>query len=227
MITRSLIALWRTGKSFAGLLSRTMRTMFYHPNTRIGFGSVISKNSTLEGNNAIGEFSVVANSALGRYTYVGSRVRIEATDVGAFSSIASDVKIGLHEHPTKEYVSTYPGFHVQWPLTSLLSPKHKFETQKRTSIGNDVWIGEGAIIRTGVHIGNGAIIGAGSVVTKDIPAYAIFAGVPARLIRYRFNELERSGLEDSKWWEWTDSRISEFQHFFRSASDFLEHVKDC
>ena len=226
-MTRSLLAVWRTGKAFAGLFFRTMRTMFYHSNASIGFGTVISKNSTLGGNNAIGEFSVVVNSALGRYTYIGSRVRIEATDIGAFSSIASDVKIGLHEHPTKEYVSTYPSFHIQWPLTAWSHPKRKFETQKRTIIGNDVWIGEGAVIRTGVHIGNGAIIGAGSVVTKDIPAYAIFAGAPARHIRYRFNELERNGLEDSKWWEWTDSRISEFQHFFRSASDFLEHVKDC
>lgn len=227
MMTRSLLAVWRTGKAFAGLFFRTMRTMFYHSNARIGFGTVISKNSTLGGNNAIGEFSVVVNSALGRYTYIGSRVRIEATDIGAFSSIASDVKIGLHEHPTKEYVSTYPGFHIQWPLTSWLSPKHKFETQKRTIVGNDVWIGEGAVIRTGVHIGNGAIIGAGSVVTKDIPAYAIVAGVPARHIRYRFNEMELKKVEESKWWEWSDSRILETQQFFASVSSFLEHIKDC
>ena len=73
--------------------------------------------------------------------------------------------------------------------------------EESTIIGNDVWIGAKAIIRSGVTIGDGAVIGAGAVVTKDVPPYAIVAGVPAKIIRYRFDEELRKALLAAKWWD--------------------------
>lgn len=71
---------------------------------------------------------------------------------------------------------------------------------KQTKIENDVWIGGNAIILQGVSIGNGAVIGAGAVVNKDIPDYAIAVGVPAKIVKYRFNEEKIHRLIESEWW---------------------------
>jgi acetyltransferase-like isoleucine patch superfamily enzyme len=74
-------------------------------------------------------------------------------------------------------------------------------------IGNDVWIGTGAIILRGLSVGDGAVIGAGAVVTKDVPPYAIVAGNPARVIKYRFEEAVIKRIQASKWWEMSDGEI--------------------
>lgn len=74
--------------------------------------------------------------------------------------------------------------------------------RRRTTIGNDVWIGRNAVVRQGVIVGNGAIIGANSFVNKDVPPYAIVAGSPARVIRYRFPQPIRESLEELRWWDW-------------------------
>ena len=78
---------------------------------------------------------------------------------------------------------------------------------KRTYIGNDVWIGENVTIKDGVKIGNGAVIGTAAVVTKDVPPYAIVAGVPAKIIKYRFDDKKIQLLQDIKWWDWSPEMI--------------------
>lgn len=75
-------------------------------------------------------------------------------------------------------------------------------------IGHDVWLGRNALILSGVNIGDGAVIGAGAVVVKDIPPYAIAAGNPARVIRYRFDRQQIAALEKIQWWNWDDSKIN-------------------
>ncbi len=101
------------------------------------------------------------------------------------------MSIGLGRHPTS-HVSTHPSFYsVSQPLSKTFSKYDTFNCFERTSIGHDVWIGESALVVDGVKISTGAIIAAGAVVTKDVPAYAIVAGVPARVIKYRFSEETR------------------------------------
>ena len=88
-------------------------------------------------------------------------------------------------------------------------------------IGNDVWIGEAVFINDGITIGTGAVVGAHSVVTKDVPPYAIVAGAPARVLRYRFDDSTIQKLLDSKWWEWDDETLKAKGDAFSDVEAFL------
>ena len=96
---------------------------------------------------------------------------------------------------------------------------------KQSIIGNDVWIGTNAILFPGIKIGNGAIIGAGAVVNKDVPDYAIVAGIPAKIIRYRFDNEIIEGLNQIKWWEWPDDKIKDNLDLLHNPNKFLEKFK--
>lgn len=142
----------------------------------------------------------IVNSTVGRYSYIGINSWVNHAEIGQFCSIASNVFIGMPQH-TMEFLSTSPIFTeshnalgTSWIKYDITSP-HQY-----TYIGNDVWIGFGALIKGGVRIGDGAIIGAGAVVTKDVPDYAIVAGVPAQIIRYRFSEEIIEKLKSLEWW---------------------------
>jgi acetyltransferase-like isoleucine patch superfamily enzyme len=90
-------------------------------------------------------------------------------------------------------------------------------------IGNDVWVGYGSIILSGVKIGDGAIIGAGSIVTQDVPPYAIVGGNPARLIRYRFSQDKIAKLLEIAWWNWSEEKIKDnIDYFYSNVDDFIK-----
>lgn len=156
--------------------------------------------------------------SVGRFTYGNPRLMLwaaeERINIGSFCSIAENVTIfGGGEHPS-DWVSTFPlraAFNQANAYLDGLPP-----TKGQTNIGNDVWIGYGAKILSGVTIGDGAIIGAGSVVIKNVPPYAIVGGNPAKFIRYRFNKEQISQLLSIKWWHWPLDRISEFTHLLSS-----------
>ncbi|MBI5972997.1 CatB-related O-acetyltransferase [Staphylococcus caledonicus] len=158
------------------------------------------KNSTFEGNNYIDRFCKIRNSSIGRYSYIGFGSDFNNVEVGNYCSISSDVKIGLGKHPV-DYFSSSPVFYSN---NNPFGTKEAYltfdENPKRTIIGHDVWIGANVIILDGVEIGTGAIIATGSVVTKNVPPYQIVGGVPAKLIRKRFDETTIRLLLDSKWW---------------------------
>jgi hypothetical protein len=96
---------------------------------------------------------------------------------------------------------------------------------KKKVIGNDVWIGQNAIILASVaQIGDGAVIGAGAVVTKDVPEYAIVAGVPAKIIGYRFEKEQADLIKKSEWWDWDPEKIRSHIGYFSDLNGFIEFV---
>jgi acetyltransferase-like isoleucine patch superfamily enzyme len=150
--------------------------------------------------------STIIGCSIGKYSYCGYDCWLVKSEIGAFCSIASRVFVGVSRHPLK-HVSTSPVFLSHRDSIKKKFAHHHYEVNKVTSIGNDVWIGEGVFLKAGVVVGDGAAIGMGSVVTRDVPAYAIVAGNPAKLIGYRFDEATVSRLLELQWWTWPDSRL--------------------
>lgn len=145
------------------------------------------------------------------------------TVIGKYCSIAGNVYIYNRDHPCR-YASTHPIFfnencgHV--PEENLIEYKEKV-------IGNDVWIGQNAIILASVRkIGDGAVVGAGAVVTKDVPDYAIVGGVPARVLGYRFDGHTIDLIKKSTWWDWELEKIRSNIKNFSDTSGFIEMINE-
>ena len=145
-------------------------------------------------------------STIARYSYVGYDCEILHCRIGSFCSIANGVVIGGAQHPL-QWISTSPVFYNEAGGTGLHLGSLQVPRTPQTVIGNDVWIGSRAIVLAGVTVGNGAVIGAGEVVTKDVPPYAIVGGVPAKVIRYRFNKDEIEMIENTEWWNKADKLL--------------------
>jgi acetyltransferase-like isoleucine patch superfamily enzyme len=136
--------------------------------------------------------------SIGDYSYVNRGSVIGSGTIGKFCSIAYYCQIGLYEHPLS-FLSTSPHTYGEQNFFGVPRPWNEF--QHPPSIGNDVWIGSGAQVLQGLSIGDGAVVAAGAVVTKDVPPYAVVGGVPARIIRYRFDVARRKELLRLKWWD--------------------------
>lgn len=158
---------------------------------------------------------------MGRYSYMGFYNSICDTTIGSFCSIASYCAIGGGRHPLNA-VSTSPVFYAGRNSMGKNFSNIPEEENQGVEIGNDVWIGEAVFINDGVKIGTGAVIGAHSVVTKDVPPYAIVAGAPAKILRYRFDEETIQRLLESKWWEWSDEKLANKAEFFDAPERLLQ-----
>ena len=185
----------------------------------IDWGSIIYPSSKFEGCNRVGQQAYVSRSLLGFGSYIGKNSSIVSARVGKYSCIGPYVRITSGIHPT-DMVSMHPAFfstRKQAGFTYVDEQKIDEKVNRKeyyTSIGNDVWIGDSAILIQGVTVGDGAVIAAGAVVTKDVPPYAVVAGVPAKIIRYRFSEEEIKKLLEIKWWckdkDWLIKNANEF-----------------
>ena len=179
---------------------------------------------------------------VGRYTY-GYKELLEfypiAESIGRFCSINGTAKI-WNNHPI-DYVSTHPfldyPIFYPWEYQSkrkdMILKYGKYfdnaeyeESALRNNppvvIGNDVWVGANAIILPGVTIGDGAVIAAGAVVTHNVESYAIVAGVPAKVIKYRYNKEQVNQFLKIRWWDWTIEKIEENLELFYNTEEFLE-----
>ena len=148
------------------------------------------------------------DSSIGRHSYIGYSSEIHSCDIGDFCSIANGLIVGGAKHPL-DWVSTSPVFYDVGGGTGNHLGNHKIEPLKRTSIGNDVWIGSRVIIMQGL---------------KDVPPYAIVAGCPARIIKYRFDDDTIRLLLDSRWWELSDDELKQLSEYLNHPELFVKMV---
>lgn len=180
---------------------------------------------------SVQESHLERNTRVGRYTYFrrGSTL-VQGCEVGRYCAIARDVEIGMQEHRTDwlnihtfqydhDFFRNVPGYNDHARVKRAPLPP--------AIVGNDVWIGAKAIIRRGVRVGDGAIIGAGSFVNKDVPPYAIVAGTPAKLIRFRFSPDVIERLLDVQWWDLLPHEMDGVPfNDIEAALDMLEKIKE-
>lgn len=166
---------------------------------KLGFFQ-ISNNSTIDKScNVFAPCDIRDGVSIGKFTYISPKCSIfNNVSIGNYCSIGYGVSIAPFEHPSS-FLTTSPKIYksdciqnqLKWPNDDVLF---------KTTIDNDVWIGSNVIILQGVHISNGAIIAAGAVVTRDVPPYEIWGGIPARCIKKRFDQSMINELIRSEWW---------------------------
>lgn len=195
------------------------------------YRDVILKSSRIGAKSSVGDFSKVERSVLGEYIridrnnyiwctemkrhcYTGKNSSIIAAEVGSFVSVSWNVTIGGADHDYSK-LSTHSFIYNDYDELRPEGAEGYDRFSSPCVIKNDVWIAANAVILRGVTVGNGSVVGAGAVVTKDVPDYAIVAGVPARIIGYRFEDSIIKMLNEVCWWNWNDETIRRNYHLFR------------
>lgn len=182
----------------------------------------IIQNSKIDKNSAISSGVKFYRSSIDKYSYVGRNAFIIDTEIGKFCSIAPGCNIGGTGHPI-DWVSTSSVFHKWDNILKKNFSRHEYEIFSKTKIGNDVWIATNSMIKAGVTISDGAIIGMGSVVTKNVGPYEIWAGNPAKLIKKRFDEDKIKILLEMKWWNLEDDDLTKKARYFNNIDLLIEN----
>jgi len=182
------------------------------------------KNSNIHHTSKVGSFSHMLNVKMNKYSYVANYCTLVDTDIGCFCSIADNVIIGGGAHPI-DWVSTSPVFHDGKNFMKKNFSKHSYIPTEQTIIKNDVWIGSNCLIKSGITIENGAIIGMGSVVTKNVAAFEIWAGNPAKFIRKRFQADIINDLIKIAWWKWDDTTLKKYSKYINDPINLIKHCK--
>ena len=156
----------------------------------------------------VGARTKVAESAFGDYSYVVNDSDIIYTTLGRFCSVASHVRINPGNHPLDRVMLSHASYRSS--AYGLGPDEGEFFDWRRSSpvvLEHDVWVGHGAVVLPGLRIGTGAAIGAGTIVTKDVPPFAVVVGNPGRVLRLRFPEPVIEALLRVAWWDWPHERL--------------------
>ncbi|MDO4965124.1 MAG: CatB-related O-acetyltransferase [Lachnospiraceae bacterium] len=191
----------------------------------------VNKGTKLLGKNYLDRNVYLTNVCLGFGSYIGRNSKASNMRVGKYTSIGCDFRTILGSHPLDTFVSTHPGFYTKDSIFPASYAKENTyeenvytdkENGYQVEIGNDVWIGASVAVLQGVHIGDGACIGAGSLVTKDVEPYAVYAGVPAKKIKMRFSDEEIKKLQEIRWFDKNEAWIMEHIDEFGDIKTFLK-----
>ena len=194
---------------------------------KFGFSNEIALSSSFEGANKLYPHSYFKGS-MGYGTYIGPNSEIEA-NIGRFTSIANYVRTNTGIHPIEEpYCTTSPMFFsTQKQNGKTFADRMMFdEFKEATYIGNDVWVGENVFFAGGLTIGDGAVVLAGAVVTKDVPPYAIVGGVPAKVLKYRYDDKTIKWLLHLKWWNMDLKWLKEHWELLCDIDKMKSYFKD-
>ena len=159
----------------------------------------------------VGRRGLIIETSIGEGSYTGSNAVVKNTEIGKYCCLSWDISIGGDAHNYRA-ASLYDDLARRKTLGVEFSDGEAFEGSKRTRIGSDVWMGAGSQVLSGIHVGDGAVIGAGAIVLKDVPDYAVVVGTPARIVKYRFDEGTRARLLKLRWWDWDREAIRAAAH---------------
>lgn len=178
------------------------------------------RESQLGAYTEVGARTILLDVTMGDYSYVVNDAEITYTTIGKFCSIAAMTRINPGNHPTHRASQAHFTYRASayFPDESDDAAFFEWRREHRVRIGHDVWIGHGAIVLPGRSVGTGAVVAAGAIVTKDVPAYTIVAGNPARPIKRRFPEDITSRLAELAWWDWGHETLRRALPDFRKLS---------
>lgn len=188
--------------------------------------SATLQDSRLGAYTEVGARTILTEVTMDDYSYVVNDSQITYTSIGKFCSIAAMTRINPGNHPMQRATQAHFTYRSSTYFPGEADDAEFFDWRRshHVDIGHDVWIGHGAIILPGRNVGTGAVIAAGAIVTRDVPAYTIVAGNPARIIRRRFDERTADRLTALAWWEWSHDELRTALPDFRklAAEAFLD-----
>lgn len=198
-------------------------------------GSFFTLQTEFEGRNLLAANAALIDSEIGYASYLGNAACMNRVSIGRYSAIGPEAANIVGSHPTHQFVSVHPSFYsLQKQVGFTYSDKQQFPEYQYADrekgwinvIGNDVWIGQRAMLIQGVRIGDGAIIAAGAVVTRDVEAFSIVGGVPAKVIGWRFDSTDRAFLSRLQWWKRSEEWIKKYAPLFDDVGKLKETMKN-